>query len=945
MTSPDAWTMVRSMTVIRLDRSVETREPITEELIRGWVTKIAEMLDTDEADRGERIDHLVRGLLTDYRTQIGEWNSLGDDADHVPWLPDRKASVDQWPFWDRYVRYLREQVGLPSATITHMDNVTDDILGRLEAPDRVGAWDRRGLVSGQVQSGKTSNYTGLIAKALDSGYKLVVVLAGIHNSLRSQTQARIDAGILGFDTRNQLRFDQTTENSRIGVGRMHGPFLHVSSFTSSRDNGDFKLNVAQNAGVVPGGSDPIILVVKKYKSILDNLHRWATEIRKEIDPHTGKTIVRDVPILVIDDEADHASVDTSSTKRNAEDEETDPSTINKLIRQFLNTFEKSAYVGYTATPFANIFIDPDKAHGQAGQDLFPRSFIVNLPASSTYIGPARVFGLMQDTNNAIDAVAPLPIVRDIYDHELWLPDGHKSDFHIQSEIPPSLRRAIVAFLVAGSIRRLRGQTAVHNSMLIHVTRFTRVQSQVRDQVSDALADITARLKYGEGSDPELQQLAKELYQNDHGVTTAKMADMSEVADLIGDLPRWEDVWSEMRIFAERTHVHAVNGTSEDALNYVDHPEGFSVIAIGGDKLSRGLTLEGLTVSYYLRASKMYDTLMQMGRWFGYRTGYLDVCRLYTTPQLSKWYTAITSAAAELQAEFDVMAMLGRTPEDFGLRVRQHPDGLLVTSPAKLRGSKSVAISYSATTTSTVTFALKHLNRNWLQLESLLTALQRDPDECQHGLQVWRDVAVDKVLGFLEEYGPDEAAIQANPHAISRYIRDRLADEELTSWTVALADIQGDEQAPPFALAGRRFRATRRKRIQAGDGRMTFRVITTPRHEIVDLEPNSPLWSALLEQTVSVWEHSARVNKSVKPPTTPSGLLERRARDPRRGVLLLYPIVPLGINEGAWDDGKMNSDIPLIGFGVAFPASENAKPVSYQVNKVFLQLEFGLSGDD
>lgn len=931
------------MAIVMLDRAVETKQPITDQLVRDWVSKFAGMLNVDASDDGPT-KQLVADLLRDYRTHVGEWNSLGDDADHIPWLAERKESVTQWPFWDRYARYLRDHVGMPSSAVKNIDEVTEDILSRLEAPDRPGFWDRRGLVSGQVQSGKTANYTGLIAKALDSGYKLVVVLAGVHNSLRSQTQSRIDAGILGFDTRNQLRFDQSTESNRIGVGRLVGPFLPVSSFTSSRDNGDFKLHVAQNVGVVPGGNDPILLVVKKYKSILENLYKWATALRMETDPSTGKPTVRDVPVLVIDDEADHASVDTSTSKQDPETAETDPTTINRLIRQFLNTFQKSAYVGYTATPFANIFIDPDATHRNAGEDLFPRSFIINLPAPSTYIGPARVFGLMQDSNHAIDRVDPLPIVREIIDHHLWLPDNHKSDFTIKSDIPPSLRRALIAFIIAGAVRRLRGQASEHNSMLIHVTRFTRVQAQVRAQVSEVLNDITGRLKYGEGAQPEFYDLAHKVYTEDHMPTAAKLTNRPEVVELIGNPLPWDLVWPEMSNFASCVRVHAVNGTSADALNYVDHPEGFDVIAIGGDKLSRGLTLEGLTVSYYLRASKMYDTLMQMGRWFGYRTGYLDVCRLYTTPQLSKWYTAITAAAAELQAEFDVMAILGRTPEDFGLRVRQHPDGLLVTSPTKLRGSKSVAISYSATTTSTVTFSIRHRERNWKQLGLLLEGLQREPDDLQYGLHIWRDVPPERVLDFLEGYGPDDAAIQANPNAISRYIRDRLADDELTTWTVALADIQGDEHAPPFTIAGRRFCATRRKRIQAGDGRMTFRVITTPRHEIVDLVKDSSKWTKLLEQTRTAWEHSARVNKSPKPPTMPSGLLERQARDPRRGVLLLYPIVPLGVHDGLWDDGQMDPTVPLVGYGVAFPGSDKAKPVVYQVNKVFLQQEFGLSDD-
>ena len=250
-------------------------------------------------------------------------------------------------------------------------------------------------VVGQVQSGKTSNYTGLICKSADAGYKLIIVLAGMHKSLRSQTHIRLDEGFLGFDTRQARKFDK--ENLRIGVGNLLGEdFITVHSLTSSEDNGDFSKKVAQQVGVLPGGADPVILVVKKQKSVLTNLINWAISVRGQKDPQTGKTVVRNIPLLVIDDEADNASV---NTKLIPVDEDNQPladyevSAINGKIRELLHHFEKSAYVGYTATPFANIFIFPESETSTHGEDLFPKDFIINLPPPPNYIGPSQILGL------------------------------------------------------------------------------------------------------------------------------------------------------------------------------------------------------------------------------------------------------------------------------------------------------------------------------------------------------------------------------------------------------------------------------------------------------------------------------------------------------------------------------------------------------------------------
>ena len=286
---------LRQLVVIKIDQAVKQGKPVTGEQIREWAGRFLPALDSEPTP--EEVEQMARELEADFNVHVGGWNSLSDDKDHLAWLVGERADKKDWQFWNRYRRYLRADAGLPHAAVARLDDITDDVLGRLEDPARAGAWDRRGLVAGQVQSGKTGNYIGLIAKAIDNGYKLVVVLAGVHNSLRSQTQARVDEGILGFDTRAIRKASQAGEASRIGVGKLAGPWLHVNSFTSSLENGDFRLTVAQGMGIAPGGGDPIILVVKKNKSILENLFEWSTHLKKEKNPETGKYKVRGVPVL------------------------------------------------------------------------------------------------------------------------------------------------------------------------------------------------------------------------------------------------------------------------------------------------------------------------------------------------------------------------------------------------------------------------------------------------------------------------------------------------------------------------------------------------------------------------------------------------------------------------------------------------------------------------
>ena len=348
------------------------------------------------------------------------------------------------------------------------------------------------MVVGEVQSGKTSNYIELICKVADAGYKFIVVLTGTTNSLRAQTQLRFDEGFLGWDTRLTLALDPS--NKRVGVGTLLGePLLRAIPSTNAEERGDFNLSTANHFNVRLGG-DPVIMVVKKNGSVLRNLTRWA----KSLSPVDPRNPIPNMPTLVIDDEADYASVNTRPVG-SGDDE--DPTVINGRIRELLNAFEKSAYIGYTATPFANIFIYPDQDAAGYGRDLFPRDFLISIPVPSNHVGPTKIFGLPPDPDDDVGPVAALPLVRVVDDHQDLIPNVHRSNWNVK-ELPDSLTRAMKAFILTCAARAARGDDAQHNSMLIHVTRFVSVQSQVAELVRFELKDLQNRIRYGDSDSPK-----------------------------------------------------------------------------------------------------------------------------------------------------------------------------------------------------------------------------------------------------------------------------------------------------------------------------------------------------------------------------------------------------------------------------------------------------------
>jgi hypothetical protein len=629
----------------------------------------------------ENREMLVRRIEELYTIRQDEFRSIEKADENLPWLNEKRAELDfSNGFWGRYREYLEIEKNFAPEVINKLDRLTDSILDNLFDPSLKITINKKGLVVGQVQSGKTANYTGLVCKAADSGFKLIIIMAGIHNNLRSQTQLRIDESFLGFDTQHTRAFDQ--RSIQIGVGDPYfGSPIVAHSLTSSIEKGDFTQGAANALGLNFNTSEPIVAVIKKNPHVLRRIHQWLAAQANE-DNELGR-VIRNKSLLLIDDEADNASINISNDPERQ-------SSINGWITQILNLFGKNAYVGYTATPFANIFIPLDD------QNLFPRNFIKNIPAPSNYIGPEKVFGFspLEEASNTV-----LPIVNRINDYSGFVPDRHKKDDQLPSSLPVSLKRAIRCFIITCAIRRLRGQKTVHNSMLIHVSRFMRWQDHIAELVSNQF------IYYRRGIDQNdaviLDELKSTFEQDDNGfksyVSVSKQILDSELKNLDSQIQvhKWSEVLQHLNDAASRIEVKSIHGGSGEALDYFDHKNGLSVIAVGGNKLSRGLTLEGLSVSYYLRASRMYDTLMQMGRWFGYRGGYVDLCRLFTSRELNEWFCHITQASEELREEFDYMSdVAGSTPEQYALKVRTHPGVLQISATNKMRSAITVQISWA-----------------------------------------------------------------------------------------------------------------------------------------------------------------------------------------------------------------------------------------------------------
>jgi len=692
-------------------------------------------------------------------TRMGAGVSLVDvEAEHDDeWVFKREI---QWTYSDAYEKHLKSEKWHPSV-VQSLSDVSMKILGHLQDPVSEGVWDRRGLVIGHVQSGKTANYIGLVARAADAGYKFIIVIAGIHNNLRKQTQERIDEGFVGRSSDPEAR-------EVVGVGLKSRNYPHPATLTNIYK--DFNKQTAGQSGwSINDFSKPIILVIKKNVSTLTSLQRWLRELNTK-----GSGKVSDVPMLVIDDEADNASINTNK-------EDLDPTRTNSMLRKILSMFDKSCYVGYTATPFANIFINPEAYDEESREELFPRDFIYCLDAPTTYFGPEKVF--LDDSRSGT-------ILQPILDAETFLPFSHKKEFEIV-DLPPSLYDAIVQFVLARTIRNLRGHKNKHCSMMVNVSRFVAIQSTVRDFVSAFVKLLREAVKANYAMPDEVSR--RNEYMARVESTFVEQFNESEFS--------WSVIKSSLLDTFEHLRIFLVNSNSDEALDYRKYEKdsvGLTAIAIGGLSLSRGLTIEGLCVSYMYRNTRMYDTLMQMGRWFGYRPDYEDLCRVHLSEDSISWYAHISDASEELRQQIKQMRKDGLSPRDFGLYVRDHPDRLLVTAANKMRSGESVTVRQNFSGRVRESYILpsdddiNEKNRGLVK-EVWKQRFGRSIDSLERTDKGWhiRDVRVETVEEFLLSFRVHSDFVdQRNAHA--KYLTS-IIDQHPTCDVLLISLSQGEDE--------------------------------------------------------------------------------------------------------------------------------------------------------
>ncbi len=900
-------------------------QSVTDDTIKNAISNVLCMPDYQSLDA----NRLFEELSTLYNTRVENYQILTGRERKEPWLKDFKANHDAgyWKFWIRYKKYLAEQKGFADSVIQKNDDLTDSILDHLFNPQNTNIQiSKKGLVVGQVQSGKTANYTGLICKAADAGYQVIIVLAGIHNNLRSQTQIRIDEGFLGFDTGSDKNY-QTRLTTKIGVGKIVGFDDAIAhSYTTSLEKGDFTSKAANATGLNFNAPQPIILVVKKNTTVLKRLYTWLRQKNND-SPITQKAL------LMIDDEADNASI---NTKR---DPDANPTAINDGIRKIIGLFTRSAYVGYTATPFANIFIAANNE-----DDLFPRDFIINIPAPSNYIGPDKVFGTSVNPTENDDNL--LPIVTAIDDYSQFVPEGHHKDDEKPTfeDIPESLKIAIKCFIITCAIRIVRGQEYKHNSMLIHVSRYQVWQNAIKELVDRQFKFYKHEI---EASDATILEEFRQIFEEDtdnyssYKTISNKIlnSNLKSIDNKI-QVHDWEVVKASLYKAVQKIEVKSINGSSGDIIDYqLNEEKGISVIAIGGDKLSRGLTLEGLSVSYFLRASKMYDTLMQMGRWFGYRPGYVDLCRLFTSGELNEWFRHITLASEELRDEFNYLYESGGTPNDYALKVRTHPGVLQITAVNKMYNSKTVQVSWAGRLIETYQLSMAKSTKrsNLIVTDNFISSLGEA--ERKGNNYLWRNVLPQDICDYFSNFKLPADLKKVNLDLICEYIRKLSNQGELTSWRVALLSKDDHSSNHTFSNGMKVGCWTRNRSKDTNDLNTYFirknHIVGNQKEEFIDIDEET------IERALQVTIERKREKEEEWTHDYPSPELVRKEfRSKTNPLLLIYPLNPEGANV---KDNNGNiiygtevytaQDEPFIGFAISFPRTDTGEAVSYQVNTI------------
>lgn len=750
-------------------------------------------------------------------------------------------------YWPALEAEFRRQ-GWPDERVQSVDRASSTVVAHTPCPSRKH-WDAKGLVVGYVQSGKTTNFTGVIAKLADVEYRMVIVLSGIHNGLRRQTQVRLDELLKDL---NKDKWVTMTQESTDFVA----PPLRASALLS--------------------GNKPILIVAKKNAAVLRRIVKW-------LDTPDGRNALQVAPVLVVDDEADQASVATAQ--------------INPLIRRMLKLMPRCTYVGYTATPFANVFIAPNQ------DDLYPKSFILNLPRPDDYFGPEMIFG-RDVAEGELDGAAfdGYDMVRLVPEDEVPLlrPAGRATAAGFEPEMTDSVVDAVRWFWLATAARRAR-QDEGHSTMLIH----TSVKIDVHESFKDPLLALRAGAlrELRRGTDDDLAAWRMQWIEESAKVP-AEEWDRKSLS--------FDDVLSHLESVVYATKVVLDNYRSQDRLDYSNGS--VVAIAVGGNTLSRGLTLEGLVVSLFVRGATAYDTLLQMGRWFGYRTGYEELPRLWMTGSLAAAFRHLATVEHEMRDDIDRYQRQNLTPLQVAVRIRTHPS-LRIT--AKMGAAQPAEVSYAGSRLQTRYFYTT--DGDWLEknLEATRALVQ---ESVRHGrldgkgtAVVIRDVPAAVVKTFLAAYKVHPDSPDMDSALVIKYIDKQLeADQRgLATWSVCVIPGGGDEID---LRGGVTVGSVIRSRLQDEDEtRADIKTLMSKQDRVLDLG-------------ISTAEAQKMTEGQLK------DLRDADAEHNNRGLLVIYPIDPISAplpprrppTATSKPRAPLDAVTTVVGVGLVFPGQPAEK---------------------
>lgn len=879
--------------------------------------KFAEtMIETFEYE--DQIDpDLLEDCIKTLVTSVDS-NAIVFEDGYVPWLDENRSSI-RWQYSNRYEDYLMSYKKWDVPSIRSIGITTDQILDHCGNPMSNNNFGVKGLVIGDIQSGKTANYTGLINKAIDAGYKFIIVLAGLTKDLRSQTQKRLDLEVLGYETKNNLQ-----RGDIIGVGKVD-PKVEKTIFclTGSDMEGDIK-KFTQTYRF--DGNTVFLAIVKKNTTVLKKLIDFIQmnpAVKSEPDNKLH------FPALIIDDEADQASINTNKSDVMAE-----ATATNRLIRSLLNCLTKYSYVGYTATPFANIFISPydDPKYTQEDKDVFPENFIICLPTPPQYCGVNQYFGTRTLDPDGLDFFT-VDLFREIYLEDLVFTfgteDGKTKKDTAVLGIPDSLNEAIMHFLIASGIKISRG-IVEHNSMLIHISSNVCPNKQLKDFVELALDNLTRGFKFN--------KRVKKDFKNywEHHIKPVSQARLGK--DFKDKWSKIEDgIIEALRMITRTDTVKVIVGDSEDIIDYDSSKTGMHII-IGGNKLSRGLTLNGLIVSYYARRTKAYDTLLQMGRWFGYRNGWLDLCRVYTDRNTFNDFVNTAEAVDDFKKDIEYMNARKYTPRQFGLKVKSSP-GLLPTSASKMRKAKRTPLSFSGELQQTISFDVSQKEHN-RQITSNLVSELGEPIIRDHKL-VFKNVDSSVVLKYLDEYQECKDKGRISIRYWYEYIQKlNKTIGELKKWTIVIHSLSDQKQKPDKSnidniVNHQIIKPVRITRDVGEKGqKLNIKVLTNPL-DFFEFYDDDTIKNAMIEKKKGNYSPEEPLIRSTF--TKEHGLL----------TIYIFDIVERKEKSGnlfgqhQYEKGNVLPGADgIVGLGIWFPESsqgENAC-VDYYVNEVYQQYE-------